>query len=81
MYKPRSGFEPGGEVLAQEADEQFDVEDLVAKPDGETQGDKGEAVEGAEADDCETEEAVPRNTFSGPGQPAQSQLEDHGIDH
>lgn len=77
--QPKGGPESGEEELAQKFEE--DLEDLFAKTDDAAQGDKGAEVEGPEAEECETEGAVPRKAFPGPGQPTQPQPEDHGIDH
>jgi len=71
-------------VLAQEV-EAAGEEDLFAPTEDEAQDDKAEDaagdVEGAEAEECEAEEAVPRRVLPDPGQPTQSQLEDHRVDH
>ena len=73
-------------MLAQEEEPaEEDLEDLFAKTDDEAQDDKAKEangeVEGAEAEECEVEEAVPRKVLPDPGQPTQSELEDHRIDH
>ena len=71
-------------MLAQEV-EAAEGDDLFAPTDDEAQDDKAEDaagdVQGAEAEECEAEEAVLRRVLPDPGQPAQSLLEDHRVDH
>ena len=71
-------------MLAQEV-EAADEDDLLAPTEDEAQNDKAEEaagdVGGAEPEECEAEEAVPRRVLPDPGQPTQSQLEDHRVDH
>ena len=73
-------------MLAQEVEStEEELEGLFAKSDDEAQNDKAEdaaeEVEEVEADEGEEEGAVPRRVLPDPGQPTQSQLEDHRIDH
>ena len=71
-------------MLAQEV-EAAENDDLFAPAEDEAQDVKAEdaagEVEGAEAEVYEAEGAVPRRVLPDPGQPTQSQLEDHRVDH